>query len=214
MKKEKILITVKTYPTPSSKYDELVCTAGLREDGSWVRIYPIEFRKLSYNDHYKKYDWVEVLLERRTSDFRSESFKPKSDLKVVGHIGYDNSWQERKDLVLKKAKVYTNLTELIADSKKPKYVSLAVFKPTKIIDFTFEPVDREWSKQDALSLIQGNLFEPNSDFKPVRKLPYKFKYKFIDDAGKESHLMIEDWELGALFWKYADNEVIACQKVK
>jgi hypothetical protein len=26
--------------------------------------------------------------------------------------------------------------------------------------------------------------------------------------------MIEDWELGALFWKYADNEEIACKKVK
>ncbi|CAN5301166.1 hypothetical protein BH23BAC3_BH23BAC3_18800 [soil metagenome] len=27
-KREKILITVKTYPTLSGKYDELVCTAG------------------------------------------------------------------------------------------------------------------------------------------------------------------------------------------
>jgi len=30
----KILITEKTYPAISSKYDELVCTAGFREDGS------------------------------------------------------------------------------------------------------------------------------------------------------------------------------------
>ena len=35
----KVLITVKTYPTLSTKYDELVCTAGFREDGSWIRIY-------------------------------------------------------------------------------------------------------------------------------------------------------------------------------
>ena len=41
----KVLNTVKTYPTISSKYDELVCTAGFREDGTWVRIYPIQFRK-------------------------------------------------------------------------------------------------------------------------------------------------------------------------
>jgi hypothetical protein len=171
VKKEKILITVKTYPTPSSKYDELVCTAGLREDGSWARIYPIEFRKLSYADQYKRYDWVEVLLERRTSDFRSESFRPKSDVKVVGHVDTADRWRERRNLVLKKAKVYTNLTALINDSKKPKYISLAVFKPTRVIDFTWELVDREWSRQDALSLIQGNLFESNSDFKPVRTLP-------------------------------------------
>jgi hypothetical protein len=31
-----VLITVKTYPTISVKYDELVCTAGFREDGSWT----------------------------------------------------------------------------------------------------------------------------------------------------------------------------------
>lgn len=39
----KVLITVKTYPAISSKYDELVCTAGFREDGTWIRIYPIQF---------------------------------------------------------------------------------------------------------------------------------------------------------------------------
>lgn len=41
----KVLVTVKTYPTISVKYDELVCTAGFREDGSWIRIYPIPFLK-------------------------------------------------------------------------------------------------------------------------------------------------------------------------
>jgi len=37
MAQTKILITVKTYPTLSEKYDELVCTAGFREDGSWTK---------------------------------------------------------------------------------------------------------------------------------------------------------------------------------
>lgn len=41
MPRERILITVKTYPTLSASYGELVCTAGLREDGSWIRIYPV-----------------------------------------------------------------------------------------------------------------------------------------------------------------------------
>ena len=30
----KVLITVKTYPAISGKYEELVCTAGFREDGT------------------------------------------------------------------------------------------------------------------------------------------------------------------------------------
>ena len=48
MGREKVLITVKTYPTLSRKHGELVCTAGVREDGSWVRLYPIPFRLLDY----------------------------------------------------------------------------------------------------------------------------------------------------------------------
>ena len=33
-----ILITVKTYPIPSSKYDELVCTAGVTQSGDFVHL--------------------------------------------------------------------------------------------------------------------------------------------------------------------------------
>ena len=35
----KVFITVKTYPTLSKSYDELVCTAGILDDGSWIRVY-------------------------------------------------------------------------------------------------------------------------------------------------------------------------------
>jgi hypothetical protein len=34
----------------------------------------------------------------------------------------------------------------------------------------------------------------------VKKLPYEFSYVFKDDKGKQSTLMIEDWELGQLYW--------------
>ena len=45
VKKERVLVTVKTYPTLSTKYGEtVVCTAGVREDGTWVRIYPVPSR--------------------------------------------------------------------------------------------------------------------------------------------------------------------------
>lgn len=40
-----ILITVKSYPTVSSHYDEQVSIAGFRKDGSFIRIYPIPFSK-------------------------------------------------------------------------------------------------------------------------------------------------------------------------
>jgi hypothetical protein len=58
----RVLITVKTYPNIYVKYDELLCIAGIKSDGSWIRIYPILFRKLSYSSQYKRYDWFDTLI--------------------------------------------------------------------------------------------------------------------------------------------------------
>lgn len=208
MAKTKVLITVKTYPTISGKYDELVCTAGFLEDGTMVRIYPIPFRKKSYEEQYKKYDWIELDLVKNKSDFRPESFRPysfESEIKIIGHLDTKNNWFERKNIVLKK--VYTNLGVLISEAhNKNICTSLAVFKPSKIIDFVSIPVEREWNKKKIDQLKanrdQINLFEhPENPFDVVEKLPYKFSFIFEDDAGKQSKLMIEDWETGQLYWR-------------
>jgi len=218
----KVLITVKTYPTLSSKYDELVCTAGFKEDGSWIRIYPVPFRKKSYNEQYKKYDWIEIDLVKKDSDFRPESYRPKtmdSEIKVVGHIDTANNWLVRKGICL--GKIYYNLTELIEESKnKSICTSLAVFKPAQIIDFIAEPIDREWDKDKLAKLNQLNLFETTNEgkFEVVKKLPYKFKFIFKDNQGKESKMMIEDWETGQLYWnclaKHEGNEHKATEDVR
>src|SRR3989442_131505 len=74
MEKQRVLITIKTYPTLSRKYGETVCTAGVREDGTWVRIYPVPFRRLNEDHRYKKFDWLEARLGRNTSDTWRETF--------------------------------------------------------------------------------------------------------------------------------------------
>ena len=38
------------------------------------------------------------------------------------------------------------------------------------------------------------------EFQAVAKLPYKFSYRFEDCKGRQSTMMIEDWEIGALYW--------------
>lgn len=200
----KVLITVKTYPTLSAKYDELVCTAGFREDGTWIRIYPVPFRKKAYHEQYKKYDWIEVDLVKNDGDFRPESYRPyshDSEIKIVGHIDTEQNWEERKNICLDK--IYYNLAELIAEAKdKNLGTSLAVFKPTEILDFTAEPTEKDWDKDKLAKLNQLNLFETSTEgkFEVVKKLPYKFSYVFKDNQGKKSQLMIEDWETGQLYW--------------
>lgn len=219
----RVLISVKTYPAISKKYEELVCTAGFREDGSWIRIYPIQFRKKSYQEQYSKYEWIELDLVKNTSDIRPESYRPVSHdtpIKVIGKIEPDgDTWAERRKFVLNK--VYTNLTQLIAEAKnKDICTSLAVFKPTKIIDFIWEEVEREWSAGKLAQFQQLNLFQKVDDrkFEVVKKLPYKFSFIYEDDQGKQSKTMIEDWETGELYWNCYNrcdgNEHKACIDVR
>ncbi|MEN9461750.1 MAG: hypothetical protein RIS84_1770 [Pseudomonadota bacterium] len=224
MAKTKILITVKTYPTISEKYSELVCTAGFREDGTWVRIYPIPFRKLDYDAQYRKYQWIELELIKNESDFRPESyschFSHADDVPtVLDSVGTENNWKVRKELCLKK--VYDDLSVLISEAKNNDILtSLAVFKPAEIIDVICERVERNWSDGKLEALKQQNLFDEqaDNDFKPVRKLPYKFSYKFRDKNGTESTLMIGDWEIGMLYWnclkRSGGDEQVALSKVR
>lgn len=219
----KILITVKTYPAISTKYDELVCTAGFREDGSWVRIYPIQFRQRPYHEQYSKYEWIELDLVKNTSDPRPESYRPVSHnhtINVLGKIPADgNAWIERRKIVL--GKVYSNLRQLIGESKnRVLCTSLAVFKPTKIIDFIWKEVEREWPKNKLAHFQQLNLFQTSvsNKLEVVRKLPYKFSFVFEDDQGVRSTMMIEDWETGELFWNCLrgseGDEAKACADVR
>lgn len=226
MPKQKVLITVTTYPLPSRSYDELVCTAGVLENGQWIRIYPVPLSfltgmKTDQKVQQFKYTWIELDLKKRTDDFRPESHSPQNynfqDLTVHGTISTERNWLERKQYCL--ANVYTNLSQLIGDSKAPKNVSLATFKPTKIKRFEWVEDTKEWKDEWKDLRKQGDLFAQDSDpEKIIPKLPYKFYYVFTDDAGKESRMMIEDWEIGALYWnclKGAEgDEAVALKKVK
>jgi len=208
MGKERILITVKTYPTLSQKYGEVVCTAGVRPDGSWVRMYPVPFRRLDQKQQYRKYDWLECGLVRNTTDHRPESFRPTdiNEIHAIGHVGTGDAWRERRALVLRTAKVYTRLKDLI-DGAKANTMSLAVFSPTRVLDFTWEEDERTWNlerlRQAREHFKQLDLFEDNrwrETFNMIPKLSYNFSYTFEDAGGRRSTLQVLDWEAGALYW--------------
>lgn len=219
---KKILILVKTYPSISKKYTELVCTAGMDEEGKWYRLYPIPFRKLNDDQQYPKYGWVEARMYKSSDAPRLESYKVDFEkIKLLEQIEASD-WGRKSNTVLKQ-EVYNNLSKLIEESNSTN-MSLAVFKPTKIIDFIWEKDDREYSKERLAAIEaerkQLDLFSNGEDddvFKIVDKLPYKFSYIFEDINGKQSTLMIEDWEVGAAFWNwknYYKSEEIALQKIK
>lgn len=209
MPKERILIAVKTYPTLSKKYIELVCTAGFREDGSWIRIYPSPFRFLSDTQKYKKYQWIEIEIEKNPRDTRPESYRPTNvDQISLGSVigtGKNRDWEERKSFILGNNVVYDSMDELVKSAHSNE-ISLAIFKPTEILDFTVEEVSDSWgaTREEAAkeALKQGSLFDDGNKTvdKIMPKLPYKFSYRFKDINGRISKMMIEDWEIGQLYW--------------
>lgn len=224
--KARILITVKTYPKPSSKYGELVCTAGLLDGEKWIRVYPVNYQFLSNDSVYGKYSWIELDLTRHSRDFRPESYRPRQgideEIKVIGKLGTESEWAARKNYVLRE--IFTSMDELIQLSKSNQNKSLAAYKPSEIIDFIIEEDDRYWKDKWLAQAKQGNFFEtdPNNPKKGrplIQKLPYKYSYRFTGRGDiKPRELVIEDWEIGALFWnclKRTDgNEKAANQLVR
>jgi len=207
MKITRVLITVKTYPTLSTTYGELVCTAGIREsDGAWIRIYPMPFRRMQEEYQYKKYQWVDMQLVKNAKDRRPESYRPVNldEMDLLEVVGTGSKWAERKGLVLRDEHVFTSLDVLLAQTKEGKR-SLAVFKPVEYKSFSIEPTSREWPKKKLehckAHLLQQGLFSEDlyREIEPVEKIPYRFKYTIKDDDGRESTMMIEDWEICQLY---------------
>ena len=206
--KARVLVTVKTYPLPSGKYGELVCTAGLLNGQKWVRIYPIPLDFLWDERRYPKYAWIELDLVRDTRDFRPETYRPlqgiDENIQVIGKLGTDNKWAARKDHVL--GEVLTSMGELISFAKGDAKKSLATLKPLEIVDFVIEEDARDWKEAWLTQAKQGNFTQLTAkghieERKLIRKLPYKYSYKFLSEGdSKPRQLAIQDWEIGALFW--------------
>ena len=107
-----------------------------------------------------------------------------------------DKWRERRQFVLKTARVYDRLDELIKGAKANE-VSLAVFKPTKFTGFIHEEETREWDEKKLEEMRahtqQFELFSDNSwrqTFAVIPKLPYSFSYRFEDAAGVSSEMQV------------------------
>lgn len=190
---EKILITVKTYPLLSSTHTETVCTAGLREDGSWVRLYPILYRQMPKEQRFSKYQWIEAGILRDTRDPRPESYKLAGNITTLQQLGTYRCWRDRKSYVLNN--VYTNFSTLIKEARDVNiFTSLATFKPSKILAFTIKENHSTNAYRKKRTVLEKQ-FNKAHIRQLAESVPYTFHYTFLDDAGKRSCLQILDWEI-------------------
>jgi len=231
--KQKVLMVVKTYPTPSTAHGETVCTAGINIDtGLWVRIFPYPFRTAQQYHKFQKYETFEFDLEKSDlRDKRPESHKLldiDSARKIAGVISTADAWAERmKYLEPTILPSVQGMTDGLYDETTDTFgrsLALIQVQPNSA-QVTFEKDRREWDAKDSIKLerangnAQRNLFATNEQivaFQQLEKLPFKVRLRFRDMAGGEHALLVQDWEIGVLFLKMRDEhgEEIALEKVK
>lgn len=194
-----VLVLVKAYPQPSSKYTESVCIAGLRVDTDeldWVRLYPVQFRLLPREKQFGKYDIIRVRVRRPTSgDTRRESFTPIIDsIEKIDHLDAKRGWASRIPYI---EQVRVESMCALQRRQREDGTSLGVFRPAEFTNFEITSTSPEWDAARQAMLGQGNLLAPAPRV-PLEKIPFDFHYSFVcDDGACNGHRMsMIDWELG------------------
>ncbi len=218
----RILVLVMTYPTLSRRYGQIVCTAGLTEDGAWVRLHPVPYPRLNDGAKFEKYDWIETSIKESKGDDRPETFKPVDPLAITRPADQNDDWSAKKSFILKHCRIHTNLETLIKAAHQNQ-LSLALFKPTRILRFTHSATNRDWNAEKLRQIrsdgAQQDLFESNwrQNPAPIPKFPFKFFYEFYDGQ-RHSRPEILDWDIGKAYWKHLHeseyrDEFSACTRV-
>ena len=121
-----LLLMVKTYPQPSKKYQNLVCSAGITDDGRWLRLYPIRFEQFIGDYGIEKHDILRLKIEKNNVDDRKESYKVNEIVKTISR-GQDLSPYKVHDWV-QKAGIDPSMDDL-KERYQSDFTSIGIIKP-------------------------------------------------------------------------------------
>lgn len=209
IRQERILILCKTYPSPSTKYVETSCVAGMTESGDLIRLYPVPFRLVTDQQQFKKWQWIDARVQHASDDRRVESHRLHVDTIKIGEVvPTAKDWSQRRRW-LDMLPVFHDFDALERARQQRGGPTLALLRPSRILALDTKPVkDRDWTPEEKAKLTQlqaqGNLFaHSDPDIRLLKKLPYDFHYRYECRAGSSvtsyRHKIV-DWEIGALYW--------------
>jgi|SRR5690242_16939738 hypothetical protein len=205
---ERILILAKTYPSPSSQYVETSCVAGVTDSGCMRRLYPVPFRLIEHGHQFKKWQWIDVRVEKASKDRRPESHRVFVDtVELRDRMNTNHGWRDRRSL-LDRLPTFTDFGALDR-ARLDDGVSLALLKPARILGLEISKArNTDWTAEEREKLMrdQMDLFseaEAKAEVRELRKVPYDFHYRYSCDTpdGPVEHChKIVDWEAGQLYW--------------
>lgn len=214
---EDVLMVVKTYPTPSNSYGELVCTAGIRlRDMKWIRIYPYPFRLLGQDNRFKKWSVMRMPLVKATSDPRPDSYNLVDANQITKVRDYDLNgdkfWTDRMHFIRSTAvDSVAILQDGMLDPSRTVWGPSILPVPVQAgsAQVTFKRLGAQWGPKELAKLerardqVQHNLFVPEEVkqfFQTLKRLPYRVYVSFEDLTGAHYKLSVLDWEIGALWF--------------
>lgn len=201
MTQERILITVRTYPTFSKSYIETVCTGGINDRGEWRRLYPVALRYQDESKKYGTYDVVEVAL-RDGTDGRPETRKPEmSTLSITGHA---RPWRDRCQWI--NPTICPSLAAMTSANR-----SIGPIAVRRVLELIAEPTASDWSAEQRAQLQQSLLFEKRLD---LEKVPFDFRLRWEDQDGQEHGSLVLAWEMYQTWRRFRRHYPDAVEKLR
>jgi len=197
---KRVFVLVKAYPQPSRTYEETVCCAGITEDGEFIRLYPVRYRRLKAAARFERYDLIEVEGERPRDDHRPESFHVNEDSIRILRRAAEFSPEAKARLWI--PHVSADLESLRTANREHR-VSLGVVRPDPgTLRFSWTAPEKLGAENQAISTAlahQSSLIE--TALKPLEALEFAFTYAYRSGARK-SKGQIHDWEVQAAYRNY------------
>jgi hypothetical protein len=159
---------------------------------------------------FKKWQWIDVRIEKANKDHRPESHKLYVDTITCGDvIDTKKEWTGRWEW-LDKIPAFESF-DAIESGRLADGLSIALLRPKRLLGLDITKArHQEWTDEEKEKLMreqmQGDLFtetEAKRQVKELRKVPFDFHYRYVCDTpeGEKEHKhKIVDWEAGALFW--------------
>lgn len=209
---QRILILCKTYPSPSARYVETSCVAGLAEGDRLIRLFPVPFRLVEDDQQFRKWQWIRARVRRAQDDARPESHRISVDtIELEGEpLPTRDHWAARRE-ALKGVPVFDSFDALEA-SRLVRNTTLGLVRPSRLVGLDITPVvNSAWTDDEMAKLLQeqmqGNLFDSSDEearyLKTLKKLPFDFHYRYecqTAEGPKVFRNKLVDWEAGALYW--------------
>lgn len=181
-----LMVNCKTYPAVSTRYVETVCTGGVQQDGSLVRLYPVPFRFLDVEEQYKRWDVIRVRAYRDTKDPRPESwhFVPGTPIEKIEFISTDKRrWEWMR------ATVHESAAAMEASGLTNGCVEI------EPIEFYWKPDPKEWTPSQLSVIQQGDLFATKEQMQELAdRVPWQFRLEYREkNTGREDDGKVLAW---------------------